>query len=497
MRGLAVVVVVLGCGGKHDAPIDKQAVVDKPAPADAAPAAPVGPLVMVKDDGGFPFTLGIAFDGNYPQLPAVNPDGTLVAVFESNATGPMPIPPMSLVIESFEGGRAPEKVEILDETSAEAASQVEDWVKTPAAAPVIKTMRSRADAVLARLRKGQFGSLVAVDFQTESSGDKKPATIGDVILTSKDSSIETEPMRISLTDAKGVELTSEVLAPYTSGTFNSGMDDKAPCWYRPLLGNAYTDAAKRHLFLDVRFHWHEDCGPPGFSRWLVWDLAVARAAPAARAAVDSVVAAELVANTKTGIVASPHGTPPAIPVDTRRVTLARDGNTAWGSVASKDWRASFVVVNTTGWRVDSAMWSQGVADSVVNAKAKAKTLPALDPLTGDPGDSELRAAFVAMTKQGLDDIAALRPNLVGIGSAPGEQTTTGDILARGWNAAWKGHVTITSIAAHLAPSKTTGSVVATVSLAKPGGYSVPFMLFCVFDQQSDGTWSLVHIHFAV
>jgi len=179
------------------------------------------------------------------------------------------------------------------------------------------------------------------------------------------------------------------------------------------------------------------------------------------------------------------------------VTLARDGNSAWVSVASKDWRASLVAVKATGWRVDSAMWSQGVADATVNTKAKTKALPAIDALTGDPGDADLRAAFVAMTKQGLDELAALRPDLVGIGSAPGEQTTTGDILARGWDAAWKGHVTITSIVAHLTPSKTTGSVVATVSLAKPGGYTIPFMVFCVFDEQSDGTWSLVHIHFAV
>ena len=351
---------------------------------------------------------------------------------------------------------------------------------------------------MAMLKKYQFGTLVPVDFPIESSGAKKPATIGDMILASSDSTTESEAMSVSLTDTKGVVVANDVIAPYAQGTYNIGEPETHTCWYRPILSTAFTDASKRHLYLDVGFRWHEECGPPVSTRWIVWDLSVARAAPAALAAVKSVIAAELVAQTKSGIAASPHGvgTPPAI-AGAPRVTLSRDSNSAWVSVASKDWRASFVVVKATNWRVDSAMWSQGVADSVVNTKAKAKTLPALDALTGDPGDAGLRAAFVAMTKQGLDDVAAVRPDLVGIGSAPGEQTTTGDILARGWDAAWKGHVTITSIVAHLAPSKTTGSVVATVSVAKPGGYSIPFMLFCVFDQQSDGSWSLVHIHFAV
>jgi len=234
MRALAVLVVVVGCGSKKEAPVDKQAVVDKPAPADAAPA-PVAPLVMVTDDGNFPFTLGIAFEGKYPQLPAVNPDGTLIAVFESNTFGPMPLPPVSIVIRAIDESGKPEKVEILDEQSAEAASQIEDWAKTPGAQPVIKTMRERAARALALLHKQQFGSLIPVDFPIESSGVKKPVNIGDMILASNDSTSEIEAMSVSLTDAKGAVVASEIIAPYSQGTYNIGETESHSCGYRPML----------------------------------------------------------------------------------------------------------------------------------------------------------------------------------------------------------------------------------------------------------------------
>jgi hypothetical protein len=70
------------------------------------------------------------------------------------------------------------------------------------------------------------------------------------------------------------------------------------------------------------------------------------------------------------------------------------------------------------------------------------------------------------------------------------------VLAKGWNAAWKGKVAILSSIARLAPSGTTGWVAARVELAKTG-YKIQFMLFCVFDKTAAGAWQLVHAHFAV
>lgn len=189
------------------------------------------------------------------------------------------------------------------------------------------------------------------------------------------------------------------------------------------------------------------------------------------------------------------------------IALSRDGQTAWASLTTRltvlpqnqpgrddPWRASDVLVQTpAGWRIAAALWSEPRANAVTNRDAKAGTLPALPALEG-PSDPELAAALDALVTTGATSVA---PDLVAIGSGPGERTVGGAAFAAAWNAGWKGRVEVASRLARRAPSGTTGWVVANVWLAKPG-YRIPFQLLCIFDRAADGkTWTLVHVHFAV
>ena len=147
-----------------------------------------------------------------------------------------------------------------------------------------------------------------------------------------------------------------------------------------------------------------------------------------------------------------------------------------------------------GWRIAASAWSAPVANRAAERLAKDRHAPPASP-SHDRGDAELVAAFAKLTTDGVDATAAARADLVAIGSGPGERTVGGAAFARPWNAAWKGHVAVVSSLGHLAPSKTTGWVVAHIELAKAGSKQ-PFLVFCVFDKAADGTWSLAHIHFA-
>jgi ketosteroid isomerase-like protein len=82
------------------------------------------------------------------------------------------------------------------------------------------------------------------------------------------------------------------------------------------------------------------------------------------------------------------------------------------------------------------------------------------------------------------------------GSAPRERTTDGPSFRKAWYATWANHVRIEpqKIAA-LAPSGTTGWVIANITLDKKT-HKVPFRMFVVFDQDAAGNWQLVHVHLA-
>jgi ketosteroid isomerase-like protein len=96
---------------------------------------------------------------------------------------------------------------------------------------------------------------------------------------------------------------------------------------------------------------------------------------------------------------------------------------------------------------------------------------------------------------------ATAKDLVAIGSASGERTVGGAKFSKAWDASWRGHVAaIGAPVVRLAPSGTTGWVIANVALTKKAGtatYTIPFRIFLVFDQGDGGAWTLAHVHFAV
>jgi ketosteroid isomerase-like protein len=193
----------------------------------------------------------------------------------------------------------------------------------------------------------------------------------------------------------------------------------------------------------------------------------------------------------------------------RQIDVARDGKTAWVSLAttlqfrsengpdrSHDWRVSEVLVKAPGWRVAAMAWTQGVADDAAIRGAIAK--PYVAKRFGN-GDSSLSDAALKLLRTGFDDPAKVGAKLTAIGSAPGERTS-GPVFAKAWNTAWAKNLELYDVAATLAPSGTTGWVILNVALHGKQGttaYWLPFRLFFVFDKDAAGAWQLVHAHFAV
>ena len=197
------------------------------------------------------------------------------------------------------------------------------------------------------------------------------------------------------------------------------------------------------------------------------------------------------------------------------VGIAHDGKSAWASYdvnvvvlgpdassAKESARGSELLAKSGAhWQIIGAAWSRGLANDVANRDAKANKLGKLDGVADkDTGDQALLDAFKAVLASGLDSEAGKRAELFAIGSAPGELTTSGKVLAGGFKAGWVGHVTVDGpVLATMAPSGTTGAVFANVQLEKGSGktaYKIPFRLFVVFDKLVTG-WSVVHVHFAV
>jgi hypothetical protein len=188
-----------------------------------------------------------------------------------------------------------------------------------------------------------------------------------------------------------------------------------------------------------------------------------------------------------------------------QVGIARDGKSAWAAFevratvhdSAQLYRVSDLLVKTSnGWRIAATAWTQPVANDLVNKEAKAgkRSFDYLE-LAVKNGDATLVAALTALVTDGIDATAAASKDLVAIGSGPGERTVGGASLAKAWKATWMKHVTVASAVAQLAPSGTTGWVIATIALDRKA-YKVPFLVFAVFDKTAAGGWTLVHIQFA-
>ena len=150
-----------------------------------------------------------------------------------------------------------------------------------------------------------------------------------------------------------------------------------------------------------------------------------------------------------------------------------------------DYRVSEVLTKAAdGWRIVGGMWSMPQPNGT-----KSRPLPKLDAKGSDAG---LRDAYQHLWTHRLDAVAASNKQLVAIGSAAGERTVGGAVLATAWSKAWMNHVTAAGdTLAVLAPGGTTGWVTSDVTLGK-----TTFRLFLVFDR-GPKDWTLVHAHFAV
>ena len=200
------------------------------------------------------------------------------------------------------------------------------------------------------------------------------------------------------------------------------------------------------------------------------------------------------------------------------VQLSRDGTTAWASVETKvtlaqygrdpethaavdstwsqTYRISDVVTKIGGqWRIVASAWSEGVDNAKANKAAQARHPPQLAALSGGgKPDPWMEGELIAWKGGGLKTTAAKKA--IVFGSGPGERTTDGPAFRKAWYATWVNHVGIEPpTLAALAPSGTTGWVVANITLDKKT-HKVPFRVFIVFDKDADGNWQLVHAHFA-
>ncbi len=498
-----ILAVFVACGNKQSAPTAGSGSGSGSAPlatavaSDAAPPAADKLVLDPSPDTG----QKIAFEGRVPLLPAISPDGTKLALFESDADGPSPVQPWHFAIEAMSGPDKEERLDLIDDTLAYA--QNDTWDNTPPPADVVTKLHARAAAITKKLHDGGYASLVGIDVPVSSSGQEQPAKVGDLVLTSKKD--DNDNLEIRLADRAGKPVHREKVPSFDQGEVDYGGDEKGSCHYRPGIAWTLRDADSRHLYFIIRF-WHNELCVPVPDHYLVWDLP---APDPEVAAVTKLVHAQFDAawQPHDALLVSTTGLVPDLRAfgasgdhadDDIAVTVARDGKTAWASATTKRggaaWRASDIAVKTaSGWQLAALAWTKPIANDAVNRDAKAGKLTS-PKLAGDAGDASLNAAFAKLASDGVDAAAAARADLVAIGSGPGERTI-GPVFGKAWNAAWKGHVTIASSIARAAPSGTTGWVAARIELAKQG-YKIPFFAFAVFDKSASGEWSLVHIHFA-
>lgn len=485
-----------------------------------APAKPAPGLTFETNPDAMDPGMAAAFDKKVPRLPAISADGTLIASFESEGGMPSVPEALQLVLRKVGDDKVIESLPLADDEMVAKAGDGSNW-PPPAVAQQLKT---RGAAVSARLRG--FASLEEIQIPVTSSGDPQPTKIGDLVLTAAPT--DAEGLVLTLRDGRGATVHREQIAAFDQGTRDLGVEKPVPCSYRPALRGLYHDPVRPALlYVWVGYRYAEGCDatPPLFMAFSTaagdspeavvseqFDLVGVNALePDSVLAKHAVfVSAELVTDQLKLIGVADHAMDYSGHDDKDvQVTVSRDGKSAWASELVKvtllepsspgrdvPWRASDALVKTpAGWRIAALAWTEPVANAKANAQAKAGKLTA-QPLDGEPGDASLRDAFAKLTTDGVDAAAAARPDLVAIGSGPGERTVGGAALARAWNAAWKGKLAIVSSRAQALPSGTTGWVAATVELAKPG-YKLPFTVFAVFDKTAAGTWSLVHIHFAV
>lgn len=193
-----------------------------------------------------------------------------------------------------------------------------------------------------------------------------------------------------------------------------------------------------------------------------------------------------------------------------RFARARDGKSAWVTfnvkvgvdglygATSLDLRASQLLFKTErGWVIGSGAWSFGQKPKTLAKAIADGTLEDLEPIMNmNIGERDVLAAADAFLASGLDDTAIARKDVLAIGGAPGELLVGGKAIAKTLSKIGSAKLN-GAMWAVTAPSGTTACATANVLLNKGiGDAALPARVFVVFDKDTEGNWSAVHVHLA-
>ena len=191
-----------------------------------------------------------------------------------------------------------------------------------------------------------------------------------------------------------------------------------------------------------------------------------------------------------------------------RVVIARDGSSAWASFIAKinvdglsksgavDYRVTELFTRAgSGWQIQGAAWSVGVANAALAKAAKAEKLGTLETVFDQNlGDRDVIGAALSLAKSGLDASATARTDTVAIDTAPGAAIVGGKKIAAKAKKEWVDKLAVVGSTWALTAG-TTACATVNVTLTR-GGATIPARLFAVFEKDSGGAWSPVVVHLA-
>jgi hypothetical protein len=191
-----------------------------------------------------------------------------------------------------------------------------------------------------------------------------------------------------------------------------------------------------------------------------------------------------------------------------RIVVAKDGSSAWASFIAKisvdglsksgavDYRVTELFTRgSSGWQIQAAAWSIGVANAALAKAAKAETLGTLETVFDQNlGDRDVIGAALSVAKSGLDASAAARTDTVGIDTAPGAAIVGGKKVAAKAKKEWVDKLAVDG-STWAITAGTTACATVNVRLTR-GGATIPARLFTIFEKDSGGAWSPVVVHLA-
>jgi hypothetical protein len=191
-----------------------------------------------------------------------------------------------------------------------------------------------------------------------------------------------------------------------------------------------------------------------------------------------------------------------------RIVVAHDGSSAWASFIAKirvdglshagavDYRVTELFTRgSSGWQIQAAAWSIGVANKALAKAAKAETLGTLETVFDQNlGDRDVIGAALSLAKSGLDASATARTDTVAFDTAPGAALVGGKKVAAKAKKEWVDKVAVDG-STWAVTTGTTACATVNVKLTR-GSATIPARLFTIFEKDSGGAWSPVVVHLA-